>query len=78
MSEDITIELDSDLIDKIAVHSIKRLVENFQEDIETRKNGKATAGFFHANKRKDIAEMNRHIAALRLLLEYYGEEGASE
>ena len=78
MSEDITIDLDANLIDKIAVHSIKRLVENFQEDIETRKNGKATAGFFYANKRKDIAEMKRHLDALRLLLEYYGEDGASE
>lgn len=74
MSEDITIELDSDLIDKIAVQSMKRLVENFQEDIETRKFGKATAGFFHANKRKDIAEMKRHIDALRIVLKYYGED----
>lgn len=74
MSEDITIEFDRDLIDKIAVQSMKRLVESLEEDIEKRKKGEHKHGFFHVNKRKDIAEMNRHIDALWIVLKYYGEE----
>lgn len=71
MSEDITIELDREMVDQIAIQSMKRLVESFEEDMESRKNGKAAVGFFYTNKRQDIAEIKRHIDALNLLLEYF-------
>ena len=72
MSKKITVELDWDTIDKITISSMKSLVESLEDDLEKRKAGTGMA-IFHKDKKKDIAEINRHIDAFKTVLEYYGE-----
>ena len=72
MNKKITVELDWDTIDKVTTCSMKSLIESFEDDLEKRKAGTGMA-IFHKDKRKDIAEINRHIDAFKTVLKYYGE-----
>ncbi len=72
MNRKITVELDWDTIDMITTCSMKGLVGSLEEDLEKRKNGTGMA-IFHENKKKDIAEIKRHIDAFKTVLKYYGE-----
>ena len=75
MNKKVTIELDWDTIDHITTCSMKGLVESFEADLELRKAGTGMA-IFDTNKKKDIAEIQRHIDAFKTVLKYYGEGGA--
>jgi len=72
MNKKITIELDWDTIDGITTSAMKSLVESLESDLERRKAGTGMA-IFHKDKKKDIAEINRHIDAFKTVLKYYGE-----
>ena len=72
MNKKITVELDWDTVDQITTSSMESLVESLEDDLEKRKAGTGMA-VFHKDKKKDIAEINRHIDAFRTVLEYYGE-----
>ena len=72
MNKKITVELDWDTIDQITTSSMKSLVESLEDDLEKRKAGTGMA-IFHKDKKKDIAEINRHIDAFKTVLKYYGE-----
>ena len=71
----ITIELDWETIDKVTTCSMKGLVESLEDDLEKRKAGTGMA-IFDKNKKKDIAEIQRHIDAFKTVLKYYGEGNA--
>ena len=75
MNKKITVELDWDTIDKITTCSMKSLVESLEDDLEKRKAGTGvkTLAIFDTNKKKDIAEIKRHIDAFKTVLKYYGE-----
>ena len=75
MNRKITVELDWDTIDRVTTCTMKGLVGSLEEDLEKRKNGTGMA-IFHQNKKKDIAEIKRHIDAFRTVLKYYGEGDA--
>ena len=75
MNRKITIELDWDTIDRVTTCSMRGLVESLEEDLEKRKAGTGMA-IFHENKKKDIAEIKRHIDAFKTVLKYYGEGNA--
>ena len=72
MNRKITFELDWDTIDRVTTCSMRGLVESLEEDLEKRKAGTGMA-IFHENKKKDIAEIKRHIDAFKTVLKYYGE-----
>ena len=72
MNKKVTVELDWDTIDKITTSSMQSHVESLEDDLEKRKAGTGMA-IFHKDKRKDIAEINRHIDAFKTVLKYYGE-----
>ena len=72
MNKKITVELDWDTIDRITTCSMESLVESLEVDLEKRKAGNGMA-IFDKNKKKDIAEIERHIDAFRTVLAYYGE-----
>ncbi len=72
MNRKVSIELDWDAIDKIATCSMKSLVENLEADLEKRKADTGMA-IFEKNKKKDIALIEKHIEAFKLVLKYYGE-----
>ena len=73
MDKKITIELDWDTIDGITTSAMKSLVENLEDDLEKRKAGTGIA-IFYKDKKKDIAEIKRHIDAFWTVLKYYGKE----
>jgi len=72
MNKKITVELDWDTVDQITTSSMESIVESLEVDLENRKDGTGMA-IFHKDKKKDIAEINRHIDAFKTVLEYYGE-----
>ena len=72
MNKKVTVELDWETIDRITVCSMKSLVENLENDLEKRKAGGGMA-IFEKNKKKDIALIEKHIEAFKLVLRYYGE-----
>jgi len=72
MNKKITVELDWDTMDKITTCSMKGVAESLEDDLEKRKAGTGMA-IFHENKKKDIAEIKRHIDAFKTVLKYYGE-----
>ena len=72
MNKKITVELDWDTVDQITTSSMESLVESLEDDLEKRKAGTGMA-IFHKDKKKDIAEINRHIDAFKTVLKYYGE-----
>ncbi len=75
MNKKITVELDWDTIDKVATCAMKSVLENLEVDFENRKAGIGMA-IFDKNKKKDIAEIQRHIDAFKTVLKYYGESDA--
>jgi len=75
MNKKITFELDWDTIDKVTTCSMKGLVESLEDDLGKRKAGNGMA-IFHKDKKKDIAEIKRHIDAFKTVLKYYGEGNA--
>ena len=72
MNKKVTVELDWETIDRITVCSMKSLVENLENDLEKRKAGGGMA-IFDEDKKKDIAEIKKHIDAFKTVLKYYGE-----
>ncbi len=72
MDKKITVELDWDTIDRITTCSMKGLVESLEVDLKKRKDGTGMA-IFVKDKKKDIAEIKRHIDAFKTVLKYYGE-----
>jgi len=72
MNKKITVELDWDTIDRVTTCAMKNVLENLEVDLENRKDGTGMA-IFHKDKKKDIAEINRHIDAFWTVLKYYGE-----
>jgi hypothetical protein len=72
MNKKITVELDWDTIDKVTTCAMKSVLENLEVDFENRKAGIGMA-IFDKNKKKDIAEIQRHIDAFKTVLKYYGE-----
>ena len=72
MNKKITVELDWDTIDHITTSSMKSVVESLEADLEKRKDGTGMA-ICEKNKKKDIALIEKHIEAFKLVLKYYGE-----
>jgi hypothetical protein len=77
MNKSVTIELDWDTIDRITTSAIKDALRNLEFDLKDRKEvGDST--YFVLEKEKDIALLEKHIDAFKLVLEYYGEKIGDE
>jgi hypothetical protein len=72
MNKKVTVELDWDTIDKITTCSMKSLVESLEVDLEKRRADTGIA-IFEVEKELDIALIEKHIEAFKLVLKYYGE-----
>ena len=75
MNKKIIVELDWDTIDKVSTCAMKSILESLEYDLENRKAGTGMA-IFDTNKKKDVAEIKRHIDAFKTVLKYYGEGDA--
>lgn len=47
-------------------------LKNLKDDLKRRKKDNSIA-IFHMDKDEDVAEIQRHIDAIKLVLRYYGE-----
>ena len=46
-------------------------ISNLNDDLKRRKKGGSLA-IFHLNKDEDVAELERHVEAFKLVMRYYG------
>jgi hypothetical protein len=58
-------------INDIVRSELKDTLKNLQDDLKRRKAGNSIA-IFHMTKDEDVAELQRHIEAIKLVLKYYG------
>lgn len=66
------IELNIDQVDEILINELQDTRSRFLEDIETIKSGTLINCFFFNDALEDIAEMERHVDALDILISWYG------
>lgn len=66
------IELQAECITGIVRADLVSVRKNLRDDLKRRKAGHKL-GIFSNDKDEDIAELKRHIAALDMVLKYYGE-----
>jgi len=59
-------------VSAIVRSELNETLKCLQDDLKRRKAGKSIA-IFHMEKDEDVAEMQRHIEAIKLVLRYYGE-----
>lgn len=65
------IEIDVDLAEQVTAVELSRTMANLVDDYEKRKAGVGMS-IFHKDKKKDLAELKRHIDAFKLVTLYYG------
>jgi len=65
------IEISSDLLEEIAAAELQRTLKSLQKDYKDRKAGKDIA-IFNFDKAADLAELQQHIDAFKLVGKYYG------
>lgn len=69
--KEVTISLNCDCINDIVRADITSIRNIMESDLKRRENGSDKYGVFHLNKKKDIAEMKKHIKAFDIVLKYY-------
>ena len=58
-------------VNDIIRSDLSEVLKNLQDDLNRRKKGQQMA-IFHVDKKKDIAQLKKHIDALKLVLPYSG------
>jgi hypothetical protein len=66
-----TIELDYEMVDKIVLKQLQDTRQCYLEDLESIKNGISRHIFVFGDDEADVAEIQKHIDALDLLIEHY-------
>lgn len=69
---EVTVKLSSDTVTDIVVQDLKSALQGLTRDAKSRASGPGFAIFEH-DLTEDLAEIERHRQALKLVLEYYGE-----
>jgi len=65
-----TVELDYDAVDSIVVQVLQEQYKSLIDDRTARESDKESIGSFFTDKEKDIAEINRHLDAMEIVLSY--------
>ena len=73
MSE-VTVKLTYDTVDSIVVERMRYFKNTMNKDLANRKSKKGGSPIFSHDKKKDIAEIQKHIDAFNIVLSYYGEK----
>ena len=66
------VEIDIDLAEAVVKHELYSVLHSLQKDRRDRAAGKGIA-LFEIDQKKDLAEIDKHIKAFKLVLKYYGE-----
>jgi hypothetical protein len=65
------VEICSQGLDAIVRSDLKSVLDSLKRDLKARKSGKGV-GIFDTDKAEDVAEIQRHIEAFKIVLKYYG------
>jgi len=65
-----TVELEWDAVDSIVVQVLKNQYNGLKEELDRRLNDKETLGIFLPDKEEDIAEIQRHLDSIKIVLQY--------
>lgn len=66
------VDIEMELVEEIVKHELYSVLNSLQKDYRDRKAGVGIS-IFDLNKDKDLAEIDKHIKAFKLILKYYGE-----
>lgn len=64
------IEIDSQLLEEITLEQLRYSLASLKESYEDRKDG-GDINYFYGDKKKDLAEIKRHIEAFEIAIGYY-------
>ena len=67
------IEVEIELLEELVAIELPRTLANLEDDYEKRKAGTGMC-IFHKDKKKDLAELKKHIEAFKLVALYYGSK----
>lgn len=72
----VTVELEWDTVDSIVVSQLKTILKDLNISLENRKseNSEIESAIFSNDKSEDIAMIEEHINAVKIVLNYYGED----
>jgi len=65
------VEICSQGLDSIIRGDLKSVLDSLKRDLKARKSGKGVC-IFHMDKTEDVAEIERHVDAFKVVLKYYG------
>ena len=65
-----TVELEWDAVDSIVVQGLKNQYNGLKKDLDRRLNDKETSGIFLSDKVEDIAEIQKHLDSIKIVLSY--------
>lgn len=68
---DYTIKLDYESVDNIVVQRLKQSYLDLKHDLKERKSKKNTVGIFFNDKNEDIAEIERYMGSLLIVLSQF-------
>ena len=66
----VTVELESDVVDRIVVQALKNQYNGLKKDLDRRRNDEETFGIFYTDKVKDVACIWRHLDSIKIVLSY--------
>ena len=66
----LTVELESDAVDSIVVQTLKNQYSSLKKDLDRRRNDEETSGIFLSDKVEDIAEIQKHLDSIKIVLSY--------
>jgi len=66
----LTVELESDAVDSIVVQTLKNQYSSLKKDLDRRRNDEETLGIFLSDKVEDIAEIQKHLDSIKIVLSY--------
>lgn len=67
---EVTITLEDEQIDSIVIQGLKWSIERFETDLDHRSEGGGLA-IFDSDPVKDVAYIQEHISAFKLVLDWY-------
>ena len=67
----VTVDLDSDTVDHIVTQQLAQVLESLTRDAELLRANRLAIAVFSHDPEEDIVEIQRHCAALQLILAYY-------
>lgn len=65
-----TVELEWDAVDSIVVQVLKNQYSDLKKDLDRRRNDEDTLGIFFSDKVEDIAEIQKHLDSIKIVLSY--------